>query len=273
MNSVTYTAQVLGTLNLPALWALAASVIVAALGALASQGVIEGIVAGFLPTPLFFVKPFLPSALSGLVSAVALHLGVAPDDVAAGAVTLASATHWVNEQSWAVSLENKVPKIWVPVLKALGIGKTVALVVLSLLALGAGLHADVTTTASPSSVTLGAEALYLVPNVTVASAMETFGASGALTPANGTVGGFEEDLTWGTSDGSNFQGLASVGVQAGVVTQLGVTRMDVGLMLNYLYGGVGIFEPLGNGLQPPLLGAKAGIPLDVLEPWDWKLKL
>jgi hypothetical protein len=114
MSGVTYTANVLGqlsTLDLQGLINLFLAVVAAALLATPVQAVLEGLIASALPTYLLFVKPFLPSAISSLLGGIAVHLGVAPQDALAGAAALASFTHWVNEQPWAVDLEKKYPQI------------------------------------------------------------------------------------------------------------------------------------------------------------------
>lgn len=114
MSGVTYTANVLGqlsTLDLQGLLNLFLAIVAAALLATPVQAVLEGLIASALPTYLLFVKPFLPSAISSLLGGIAVHLGVAPQDALAGAAALASFTHWVNEQPWAVDLEKKYPQI------------------------------------------------------------------------------------------------------------------------------------------------------------------
>jgi hypothetical protein len=114
MSGVTYTAQVLGqfsTLDFQGLLNLLLCVVAAALLATPLQAILEGLISSALPSYLLFVKPFLPSAISSLMGGIAVHLGVSPQDALVGASALASFTHWVNEQSWAVDLEKKYPEI------------------------------------------------------------------------------------------------------------------------------------------------------------------
>ncbi|MGH7441926.1 MAG: hypothetical protein ACREKE_04545 [bacterium] len=190
MADVSSTAQAvaqLGTLNIPDILALAASVVVAALASPALQAVIEGLVAKVIPAPLFFVKPFLPSAFSAVAGGIAAHLGVAPDDAVAGAAALASLTHWVNEQPWAASLEAKSPPAAKAAEAALGIGKPLALL-LGLALLAGTAHA---TVAASYGGLFG-------------SGTWSVGSGGQLVATGSTLAGAEVNVGYGSLSGTAF---------------------------------------------------------------------
>jgi hypothetical protein len=155
MLDVSSTAQTLGSvasLSPQALLTLLVSVVLAIVSAPAVQAVIEGAIASFLPSWAFFAKPFIPSAVAGLVGKLATINGLPGIDAVAGGLALASALHWVNEQPWAASLEGKFPKVWA-ILQGVS-PKVGAFLLVAFLGLGAGLHADGTemiATINPSA--------------------------------------------------------------------------------------------------------------------------
>jgi len=212
--SVSNTAAVLGeigTLNVGAILALLAAVVVALLLAPANQAAIETLVAGLLPVWAFPIKGLIPVAFSGILGKIAFSLGVSPIDAIAGAGALASGTHWVNEQTWAANLEGKYPKIW-NMFKA-GAAAKAAVLLLGFLALGAVcLHADVISASNYKSEHR-------------AKNLNLMGVSTSLTPVTATVTGFlmEPSVEFGTTN-YGFNNLGTIvpadtmlsGVQMGV---------------------------------------------------------
>ena len=191
--AASQTAQVLGqigTLNIPALLALLASMLVAALASPALQAAVEGLVAVALPGPLFFLKPLLPAAVGSLLGGLAAHLGVSPDDAVAGGAALAGALHWVNGQPWAADLEGKYPKVW-NVLKGLGsgTGSKAAVLLVGLLALGAG--------SARAEVALSYGGLF-------GSSTWTAGPGGTFKATGSTLGGAEINAAYGSLSGTAF---------------------------------------------------------------------
>ena len=242
MDPVTMTAQTLGnaaSISPNAMLALLVSVLLAVLMAPAVQASIEGAIATFLPGWAFFAKPFIPSAVAGAIAKLATMHGIPGVDAVGGAMALASAVHWVNEQTWAASMEGKHPKIWALILSALpskpadgsGMpGRNVAMLVfLGLGLLGASLHADAV---APIPGWCAGPALW-----GGGSLYQTNG-SGTLDPKQETLGGVEFAGYLGSWNGNEFAPTYTLGVIGAMSADGPISRPALGVTGGFYLGGV-----------------------------------
>jgi hypothetical protein len=264
---VSSTAQVLGSLgqlDLASTEGLGLAILVAFLASKPLQAMVEGIIAGLLPAPLFFLKPFLPSAIASALGGVAIHLGVTPEDAIGGAAALANFTHWANSQPWAVDLEKKYPKDAAVVEEALGApssgvtGKSMALLLAFLLAGLAG-HAKAGILDFPVTITPTAGATVLNNTVILMPSMLKID-SGKLTFDVNGYAGAASTLQWGPNYGAGL----TVGILAqGIATNVN-GDLDITGFAGELAGGV-----VGDwlGIDGAVLWAVDGARLGLTKPF------
>lgn len=269
MTPITTTAQSLAVLGgtdwlgiVHLLPGLMLSALLAWLLATPVQAAIETAIAAALPVWAFPVKALLPTIFSAAIGYLAHALGgLSGVDAVTGAVVLAQATHWANEQPWAVELEGKFPKVWAWIGK--GVSPTAKMVMLCglLLGLGAGLSADTTTTARGFMAT---------PSLLAQGALYQLNTDGTLTPTAESVAGMQYSFYWGTYTEStegkiNFEPLVFITpFSIGVSTGTGSTRPVYSVAVGYKYFGVSAAWNLGANQERPLVGLMANIPLDPL---------
>ncbi len=269
MDPVTTTAQALAIINgtdwsgiahmLPG---LILSALLAWLLATPVQAAIETAIAAALPAWAFPVKALLPSMFSAAVGYVAHALGgLSGVDAITGSVVLAQATHWVNEQPWAVELEGKFPKVWAWIGKGVSPAAKMIMLCGLLLGLGAGLKADTTTTARGFMAT---------PSLLAQGALYQLQTDGTLTPTAESVVGMQYSFYWGiytesTAGKINFSPLVFLTpLSIGLSTGTGSTRPVYSVAAGYKYFGVSAAWNIGQGNPRPLVGLMASIPLDPL---------
>jgi len=130
-----------------------------------------------------------------------------------------------------------------------------------LLALGAGLSADTTTTARGFMAT---------PSLLAQGALYQLNTDGTLTPTAESVAGMQYSFYWGTYTEStegkiNFEPLVFITpFSIGVSTGTGSTRPVYSVAVGYKYFGVSAAWNLGANQERPLVGLMASIPLDPL---------
>jgi hypothetical protein len=241
MDPITTTAQALAAINstdwlgiMRLIPGLALSALLAWLLATPVQAAIETAIASALPVWAFPLKALLPSIFSAAVGYAAHALGgLSGVDAVTGAVVLAQATHWANEQPWAVSLEGKFPKIWAWIGK--GTPPTAKMIMLCGLLLGLG--AGSLAAANAYDLSVGAPA---------GSSVWRFTDGGKLVSDGSAVAGMGLVLSEGTSDttGAYTPHIALIA---------GVGGETVG-GANYADGFLGL-GPIIPGINIPVLAA------------------